>query len=179
MRRAVEILAGIYERNRHPAAPPPCDKPIVLFNETIALDVNTTTREDVEKKLGIAFSYPARGWHTYCVRGDDAKRQFLSLFYSEKQLVSAELYYPKSDRAPKLEPVDLRFRLVPGELSLGQTMSGLPEHFGQLSALAEAVGTYGEMLSAEFPGGVAHAMGNDGRIERLALYALRSDRKDA
>lgn len=179
MSRAVEILAALYERNRHPAPPPPSEKPILLFNESISLDVNATTRDDAEKQLGIAFSYPARGWHTYCVRGDDSKRQFLSLFYSGKQLVSAELYYPKVDRAPKLEPVDLRFRFVPGEIALGQSMNVLPEHFGRISALAEAIGTYGEMLGAEFPGGVAYAMGNAGRIERLALYALRTGRQSA
>lgn len=177
MLRAVEILAGLYERNRKidETPPPPAEKPIVLFNESIALDVNSTTRAGVEKTLGIAFAYPARGWHTYCVRGDDSRRQFLSLFYSEGRLISAELYYPKADRAPKLEPVDLRFRFVPGELSLGQTMTALPEYFGRISALAESVGAYAEMLEAQFPGGVAYAMGNEGRIERLALYVLRSD----
>ena len=176
MLRAVEILANLYERNRASAElPPPYDKPIVLFNESIALDVNSTTQKDVEKRLGIGFSYPAHGWHTYCVRGAGGKREFLSVFYSDGLLASAELYYPKADRAPKLEPVDLRFRFVPGELALGQAMSVLPEHFGRFSALAEAFGAYSDMMEARFPGGVAYVMGNDGRVERLALYVFRSD----
>lgn len=177
MLRAVEILAGLYERNRNAeeVPPPPSDKPIVLFNETIALDVNSTTRADVEKKLGIGLAYPANGWHTYCVRGSDRKREFLSLFYSEGRLAAAELYYPKVERSPKLEPVDLQFRFAPGELTLGQTMAGLPEHFGRISSLAEALGAYDEMLVAQFPGGVAYIMGNEGRAERLAIYVLRED----
>ena len=69
MRRAVEILAGLYERNKAPELPrAPFDRPVVLFNESIALDVNLTTQKEVEKRLGIGFAYPARGWHTYCVR---------------------------------------------------------------------------------------------------------------
>ena len=177
MLRAVDILAGIYERNRkvEDTPPPPADKPIVLFNESIALDVNSTTRTEVEKRLGIGFSYPAKGWHTYCVRGADRNRQFLSLFYSDGRLASAELYYPKVERAPKLEAVDLQFRFVPGEIALGQTMAALPEHFGRISSLAEALGAYSDMLGARFPGGAAYLMGNDGRVERLAIYILRSD----
>ncbi|HEV7180201.1 MAG TPA: hypothetical protein VGN11_10020 [Candidatus Baltobacteraceae bacterium] len=178
MLRAVEILAGIYERTapREDDVPAPAsDKPIVLFNETIALDVNATVRADVERHLGTAFSYPARGWHTYCVRGGDGKRQFLSLFYSAGKLASAELYYPKVDRAPKLEPVDLRFRFSPGEVALGEGFAKLSHYFRRLSALAESLGAYAEMFEANFPGGAAYAMGNAGSIERLAIYVLRND----
>ncbi|MEO9170741.1 MAG: hypothetical protein ABI282_02760 [Candidatus Baltobacteraceae bacterium] len=175
MRRAVEILAAIYERANKTAdvRPPPADKPILLFNESIALDVNTTTREDVRKALGVAFSYPAQGWHTYCVRGAGGKREFLSLFFSENDLISGELYYPKVERAPKLESVDLRFRFSPGELALGSAFTSLPEYFSRFSRAAEEMGAYREMFEARFPGGAAYAMGNGGLIERLALYALR------
>ena len=177
MLRAVEILAGLYERNRKPesVALPAAEKPIVLFNESIAFETNVTTRERVEKKLGIGFSYPARGWHTYCVRGADGKREFLSAFYHDGTLISAELYYPKVDRAPRLEPLDLRFRFVPGELSLGASLTALPEHFGRISEAVEAMGAYGEMFGARFPGGSAYVMGNGGRIERLALYILKDE----
>ena len=177
MLRAVEILAGIYERNRKPPSelPPISDKPIVLFNESIALETGVTTRERVERALGIGFSYPARGWHTYCVRGAGGKREFLSIFYHDRSLISAELYYPKVDRAPRLEPLDLPFRFVPGELSLGQSITTLPEHFGRISEAAEAMGAYGEMFGARFPGGSAYVMGNGGRIERLAIYVLSDE----
>jgi len=175
MQRAVEILASIYERQHKTddVPPPPVDKPIVLFSETIAFDVTRTHRHDVERALGIAFAYPTRGWHTYCVRGPGGARLFASLLYSEDALVAAELYLPKVDRAPKLEPRDLTFRFVPGEIAVGKPVTSLPEHFGRISALAETFGAYKEMFEARFPGGSAYAMGNDGSLERLAIYALR------
>ncbi|MDQ2865688.1 MAG: hypothetical protein M3R51_05630 [Candidatus Eremiobacteraeota bacterium] len=175
MQRAVEILAGLYERTKGAprGLPEAFDKPIALFNESLALDVTKTTRRDVQRQLGIAFQYPAAGWHTYCVRGSRNKREFLSVFYSRDSLVSAELYYPRVDRAPKLEPVDLYFRLSPGEFSLGSPFTGLPEHFGRFSQAGETLGAYREMFEARFPGGVAYAMGNEGVAERLAIYVLR------
>ncbi len=179
MQRAVEILANIYERRQKTtdAPPPPADKPIVLFSETISFDVTRTKREDVERALGVAFAYPARGWHTYCVRGSEASRLFASLFYSGGSLLAAELYVPKVERAPRLEPRDLQFRFVPGEIAVGKPVTSLPEHFGRISALAEKLGAYQEMFEARFPGGTAYAMGNGGTIERLALYGLRQTRE--
>lgn len=177
MQRAVEILANIYERNQKTSdvPPPPVDKPIVLFSEAIAFDVTKTTREEVERALGTAFAYPARGWHTYCVRGLEGARLFASLFYSQKILAAAELYVPKVDRAPRLEPRDISFRFVPGEIAVGKPVTSLPEHYGRISALAEQFGAYKEMFGARFPGGSAYAMGNDGIIERLAIYTLREN----
>ncbi len=175
MQRAVEILANIYERQHKidNAPPPPSDKPILMFSEKLALDVNTTMRADVEKQLGVGFSYPARGWHTYGVRGRDGARLLLSLFYSEKQLASAELYLPKVDRAPKLEPQDAHYRFVPGEIEVGMQYTALPEHFGKMAGMPTRIGPYADMFEARFPGGAAYAMGNDGIIERLALYTLK------
>ncbi len=174
MQRAVDILAGIYERTQRDTAvpPPPADRPIVLFTETIAFDVTRTTKPEVERALGIAFSYPQRGWHTYCVRGDDGNRLFLSCFYSGERLASAELYAPKVDRAPKLAPRDLRLRFVPGEITIGQPVTVLPAYFGTAHGLPAKLGPYAEMFEARFPGGAAYAMGNAGVIERLAIYVL-------
>ena len=177
MQRAVEILANIYERNQaeqQSAPPPPADKPILLFSESLALDVNTTVKAEVEKHLGLAFSYPARGWHTYGVRSADGARLLLSIFYSQGRLASAELYLPKVDRAPKLEPQPLHFRIVPGEIEIGTMVTSLPEHFGKMHGMPTSLGPYAEMYEARFPGGAAYAMGNDGVIERLALYTLQA-----
>jgi hypothetical protein len=175
MQRAVEILASIYERNQklQNAPPPPADKPILMFSEKLALDVNGTSRKDVEKQLGIAFKYPAPGWHTYGVRGRDGERLLLSLFYSKQLLASAELYLPKVDRAPKLEPQDAHFRFVPGEIEVGMQITALPEHFGRMAGMPTRLGPYEEMFEARFPGGAAYAIGNAGIIERLALYTLK------
>jgi hypothetical protein len=173
MQRAVEILANIYERNRKQldAPPPPSDKPIVLFNETLQFAVGETTRKDVEKQFGVAFAYPAKGWHTYCVRGPKSERLFLSAFYSDGVLAAAELYAPQVDRAPNLQARALTFRFVPGEIAVGAPLTTLPEHFGRMPVPSN-FGPYAEMFEARFPGGAAYAMGNDGAIERLALYVL-------
>lgn len=181
MTRAVEILAQIYERQRKAAEVPPVpfDRVVVVFNETIAFDVTKTTRRDVERALGIAYSYPARGWHTYCVRGANGSREFVSLFYespahARSALVSAELYLPKVDRAPSLEPRNLGgFRLVPGEIAIGAQLTSLPENFARIEKPA-GFGAYDDIFEARFPGGSAYAMGNAGAIERLAIYALRA-----
>jgi len=174
MLRAVEILANIYERARkaEDVPPPPSDVPIVLFSEAVALRVGATTRAEVEKALGIAFSYPARGWHTYCVKGTRGERLFASIFYSDKVMSAAELYVPKVDRAPNLTKRDLHFRLVPGEISVGMPVTSLPEHYGRIAGMPTGMGAYTDMFEARFPGGAAYAMGNEGTIERLAVYVL-------
>lgn len=102
MARAVEILANLYQKRAPEAAhfAPLCEHPIVLFDESIALSVGSTIRAGVERTLGIAFSYPARGWHTYAVGG--SSRHFLSLFYKETVLAAEEQYVPRSARAPNL-----------------------------------------------------------------------------
>ena len=175
MQRAVEILANIYERLYKPqeTAPPPSDKPILLFSEGLVLDVNTTTRVDVQRGLGMAFSYPSQGWHTYGVRGTNDARLLLSIFYSGEQLASAEIYVPKVERAPRLEPQDAHFRLVPGEIEVGAPATSLPGHFGRMQGMPTELGPYAEIFEARFPGGAAYAMGNDGLIERLAIYTLK------
>jgi hypothetical protein len=172
MQRAVEILAQVYETNRarRNVPPAPLDRPVVLANERLVFAVGTTTRAEVERAFGVAFAYPMRGWHTYAAR-EEGRRYFLSLFYSEQNLVALEYYLPKADRAPALAARDYGpFRLSPGDVALGAATSALDERY------VNAVGgpapvIYAEAYEARFPGGVAYVMGNDGRVERLGLYA--------
>ena len=178
MQRAVEILAQVYEanharRNARPApveGRAPLDRPVVLANERLVFALGTTTRAEVERAFGIAFAYPMRGWHTYAAR-EDGQRYFLSLFYSEQKLIALEYYVPKTDGAPSLAARDYgAFRLSPGEVALGVATSALDERY------VDAIGgpapvVYAEAYEARFPGGVAYVMGNDGRVERLGLYA--------
>ncbi|MGZ3495970.1 MAG: hypothetical protein ACXWNK_02030 [Vulcanimicrobiaceae bacterium] len=173
MLRAVEILAKIHERARSVpnVPPPPLARPIVLFNEQIAFEVGITKREQVERTLGVAFSYPARGWHTYAVAGPDRERRLLSAFYRDGMLLAAEFYVSRTDGAPGLAPRRLgSFRFVPGELELGSNSSSIPEHF------VPAVGgpgpvVFDQAFEARFANGVAYAMARKGTIERLALYS--------
>lgn len=180
MRRAVEILAQVYEagRARPNVAPAPLDRPVVLANEHLAFALGTTTRADVERAFGVAFSYPMRGWHTYAAR-EDGRRYFLSVFYADGALLARakgallalEYYVPKADRAPGLAARDYgAFRLSPGDVALGAATASLDERY------VTAVGgpapvVYAQAFEARFPGGVAYVMGNNGRIERLGLYA--------
>ncbi|MEO6913024.1 MAG: hypothetical protein ABI182_03260, partial [Candidatus Baltobacteraceae bacterium] len=168
MLRAVEILAKIHERARaQPNVPPrPIDRPIVLFNETYSFAIGQSTRPEVERAFGVAFSYPSRGWHTYAVAGANRERHLLSAFYKNDRLVAAELYVPTTDRTPPLAPRNLNFRFVPGELHLGMAVTAIGEDF------VDAIGgpgpvVYDQAFEARFPGGVAYAMAKKGRIERL------------
>ncbi len=166
MVRAVEILARIAEGKRPEyAPPPPIDRPMLFFSETIGFEIGVTTREKAERALGIAFSYPTRGWHTYAVNG--AQRAFLSAFYKDALLVACELYMPRGDHAPSLAPRALTMRLVPGEIVLGATTAALTEAFVRVPSKAAA---FDETFEARFPGGVAYAMTRKGAIDRFALY---------
>lgn len=165
MVRAVEILARMAEGKRPEyAPPPPIDRPMLFFSEEIAFEIGATNRSDVERAIDIAFSYPARGWHTYA---GGPKHALLSAFYKDDLLVAVELYMPRSDRAPNLAARPATFRLVPGELMLGLAPSALPESFVRVPT---APGTFDETYEGWFPGGVAYAMARAGAIERFALY---------
>lgn len=178
MMRAVEILANIHERQYTQAnvPPPPLDRPVVLFNETCAIAIGAS-EEGVRAKLGWGYAYPARGWHTYAIAGDSGERLLLSLFYKNHALIAAELYIPKTDRTPNLEPRRLgAFRFTPGEIRVGMPVTSIPASF------VSAVGgpgpvVYDAAFEARFPGGVAYAMGKSGVVERLALYTQDGARR--
>ena len=172
MLRAVELLAQMHERARQMPNVPPSklDRPIVLHSTTFSFEIGKTQRSAVERTLGIAFSYPARGWHTYASK-EDGKTCLLSAFYKDGTLVAAELYLPRSDRAPSLAPRDFGgFRLEPGGAAIGMRVEALPAVLTPASGGPGKV-VYDEAFEARFEGGVAYAMARKGVIERLALYA--------
>jgi hypothetical protein len=184
MERAVEILARVYEagRARSNVSPAPLDAPVVLANERLVLALATTTRREVERAFGVAFSYPLRGWHTYAAR-EQGRRNFLSVFYAGKgsaepgaepgrsTLVALEYYVPKIDRAPGLAARDYgTFRLAPGDVTLGTRTTAL-DHRYVTAVGGPAPVVYAEAFEARWEGGVAYVMGNGGIVERLGLYA--------
>jgi hypothetical protein len=172
MMRAVEILARMHERMRHESIPPPppIDRPVELHSQRIVLHVTRTQRREVERELGIGFSYPARGWHTYATK-EQGQRCLLSAFYKNGVLVAAEVYVPRGPHAPPLEARDLGgFRLEPGSISIGMQSSAVPQTYTQaLGGPGKVV--FDQAFEARFPGGVAYAMASKGIIERLTLYA--------
>ena len=172
MLRAVEVLAQMHERARRKTNQPPAplDRPVVLQCERLTLEFGKTNRANIERELGVAFSYPARGWHTYATK-EGSQRCLLSLFYRNSGLVAAELYVPRNENGPNLEPRNLGgFRLEPGGISIGMNADAISEIFtAAIGGPGKVV--YDRAVEARFPGGVAYAMARKGTIERLALYA--------
>jgi hypothetical protein len=171
--RAVEILASLVEKRERRAAEPPVasDRPILLFNERYAFALATSTRKAVERELGTGFAFPAPGWHSYGVRGPAGERLLLSVIYKDERLVGVEHYLPKMKSSPALEPRGLgAFRFVPGEIGIGTALSAIRPPFSPAER-GPAHLVYAEAYEAHFAGGLAYAMGNDGRVERLVIYA--------
>lgn len=175
MLRAVEILASIAEKRltQPNVPPPPIDVPVILFNENIRFAIGTTTRSEVAKALGTGFAFPSKGWETYGIRQGN-ERALLSSFYRADKLIAVEFFIPRTKNAPTLAPRDLgEFRLIPGEVKLGTAVVSLDERFvTAVGGPGSAVYTYSYEL--RFPGGVAYAMGNKGKIERMVLYAAET-----
>jgi hypothetical protein len=172
MLRAIEILARMHDRARKkPNTPPaPIERPVVLQSERLTLRVSATKRVEVERELGIGFSYPARGWHTYASK-EGAQRCLLSLFYKSGTLLAAELYVPRGPHAPNLQARDLGgFRLEPGGVHVGMQTSIMPEPFTPAIGGPGKV-VYDSAFEARFPAGVAYAMASKGTIERMTIYA--------
>lgn len=172
MLRAVEILAQMHARGRNtPNKPPaPIDRPVLLQCDRLTLQVAKTPRVDVERALGIGFSYPARGWHSYA-SNESGTRCLLSAFYKSGILLAVELYVPRGPNAPNLDARNLGgFRMEPGGVRIGMMANAMPAPF------TPAVGgpgkvVYDSAFEARFTGGVAYAMASKGIVERLTLYA--------
>lgn len=175
MVRAVEIMAQFIEQQigKPPVPPAPIDRPVILFNENIAFELDKTTRSEVERALGSGFAYPARGFHSYGLR-HDGKPAFISAFYKDDVLIGVEHYYVRAKDAPSLAPRAIgTFRLIPGEISLGMAMTKLSDEFvPAIGGPSPAI--YGHRYEVRFPAGVAYVMGNNARVERLVLYADHS-----
>lgn len=172
MLRAVEILARMHERARQtPNTPPPLlDRDVVLQSERITFILGKTRRKDVEREIGVAFSYPVKGWHTYASR-ERAGTCLLSAFYKNELLVAVELYVPRGNLTPQLSPRDFGgFRLEPGSVEIGKLTADVSPLFTPASGGPGTV-VYDRAFEARYSGGVAYAMARKGVIERLALYS--------
>lgn len=143
---------------------------VVLRSEPLTFALNETTRAQVERALGLAFCYPGLGWHTYATR-EGERRSLLSAFYAKGMLIAVELYVPRSEGAPDLDPLDLGgFSLEPGGARIGMGIERIGEPFAAATNTLRPI-VYEHVFEARFTGGLAYAMGREGVIERLALYA--------
>ena len=173
MVRAVEILAQIAEKQMASAhaLPPPIDVPIVLFNEHIMFVTGKTRRDAVIAALGPGYAYPAKGWETYAMRESNA-RYLLSALYREDVLAGVDYYLPKGNSVPELAARNFgEFRLVPGQLAIGNDMTQLDQRFVPVAQGPDAR-TYSHAFEVRYPGGVAYAQGTGGFIQRLVLYTV-------
>lgn len=149
-------------------------EPIRLTNGRLTFEVGTTTRRTLERLVKPPITYPGPGWQTWTVAGSRTEIWILSAFYRNDLLVAVEHYLPKTDRLPKYAPrITGGFRFVPGEISLGGRMMGLPGYFAPAAPGGGTVGAvvFQQLFSARWAAGIALISGNDARIERLALYA--------
>ena len=135
--------------------------------------VGETKRRDCEIKLGPGVGYPAAGWHTWTVTGTKDATWLLSAFFRNGGLIAVEYYVAKTGTVPKYAPRSRGvFTVQPGDVGLGQTTRTLGREFVASSGRAGGVGSivYQQAFEARWAGGVALISGNDGRIERIALY---------
>lgn len=152
MLRAVELLEQMHRaQRRRPAAAETLAEPARLHSPRISFCVGDTTRTQVERELGVAFSYPARGWHTYATR-ESGTRCFASLFYKSEVLIAAEIYVPAVQHAPALAAADFGgFELLPRGVRIGMDAS--------------------RAFEAQFPGGAVYVKARSSSIDRIAIYA--------
>jgi hypothetical protein len=159
------------------AAPPPApvlSEPIRLTDGRLIFEVGANIRKDVEKRLRPPISYPVPGWQTWTVAGPHDETWILSAFFRDQMLVAMEHYVAKTNRLPKYAPkISGGFRLIPDEISLGGKTTNLPAHFVPGAAAIGTVNSvvFQQLFAARWSTGVALVAGNDGRIERIALYA--------
>ncbi len=147
-------LVGRIAKRRRTSARVTLSEPLRLVHGTTVFAVGETKRRDCEIKLGPGVAYPAAGWHTWTVTAIAGDTWLLSAFFRTGTLIAVEYYVAKTGSVPKYAP---RARGTA---------------FAASNARAGSVGSvvYQQAFEARWDGGVALISGNDGRVERIALY---------
>jgi hypothetical protein len=148
--------------------------PLRLQCGSLEFLVGFTTRRAIESRLGPAVEYPGPGWRTWAAAGNRGDCWILSAIYRGTVLIGIEHYVAKTTNLPRdTPPANGLYTLMPGDVALGNRISGVPDRFrpvGGKHGGAQAI-VFQQILEARWPHGVAFICGNDGRVERLALYA--------
>src|SRR5271154_189612 len=170
------MLAGLFGKKKRPAAaaPKPVAPPMTLDSVLLSFVPGFTTRRAIERRMGPAIQYPAPGWKTWAAAGTRNQRCVLSAIYRGQVLIGIEHYIAKTDLLPRdTPPANGVFIMQPGDIALGNRIAALPEYF--ISAAGKDGGArsmvYQHAYQARWQHGIAIISGNDGRIERIALYA--------
>jgi hypothetical protein len=148
--------------------------PMHLASDRVSFMVGLTTRAAIEGRLGPAIEYPARGWRTWASAGLRGDVWLLSAIYRGHVLIGVEHYVGKAESLPRLAPpANGIYKLVPGNIGIGDRITALPNRFD--SAAGREGGprsiVYQHAYQTRRPHGIAIVGGNDGRIERIAIYA--------
>ncbi|HEV8021094.1 MAG TPA: hypothetical protein VGP41_07510 [Candidatus Lustribacter sp.] len=171
------MLAGLFGKKKRAAAAPapkPIAPPMTLESDLLSFVPGFTTRRAIERRMGPAIQYPAPGWKTWAAAGTRNQRWVLSAIYRGQVLIGIEHYIAKTDLLPRdTPPANGVFVVQPGDIALGNRIAGLPEYFisaaGKDGSARSMV--YQHAFQARWQHGIAIISGNDGRIERIALYA--------
>jgi len=155
-------------------APKPVAPPMTVDSGLLTFVPGFTTRRAIERRMGPAIQYPAPGWRTWAAAGTRNQRWILSAIYRGQVLIGIEHYIAKTENLPRdTPPANGVFKLQPGDIGLGDRIATLPEYF--VSAAGKDGGArslvYQHAFQARWKHGIAIISGNDGRIERFALYA--------
>jgi hypothetical protein len=174
------MLRGVFKKKKAVSAAVPVSmadwsEPYRLQCGPLEFHVGFTTRRAIESRLGPAVEYPAPGWRTWAAAGSrEGEYWILSAIYRGLVLIGVEHYLTKTANVPRdTPPANGIYTLMPGEINLGNTTKSLPTRFlkqpGKSGGVQAIV--YQEAFQARWPHGIALISGNDGRIERIGLYA--------
>jgi len=170
------MLTGLFGKKKQPVAAPakPVAPPMTLESELLSFVPGFTTRRAIERRMGPAIEYPAPGWRTWAAAGLRNQRWVLSAIYRGQVLIGIEHYVAKTENLPRdTPPANGIFKVQPGDIGIGNRVASLPEYF--ISAAGKDGGArslvYQHAYQARWQHGIAIISGNDGRVERIALYA--------
>jgi hypothetical protein len=171
------MLGGLFKKKPAPAPPPEpvvSTEPLTLVSDSLTFLVGFTTRRAIERRMGPAVEYPAPGWKTWAAAGLRNERWILSAIYRGQVLIGIEHYVAKTENLPRFTPpANGIFKLMPGDIGIHSSIKDLGERF--VSAAGKEGGprsiVYQHAYQARWPHGVAIISGNNGRVERIALYA--------
>jgi hypothetical protein len=170
------MFGGLFKKKPAPVAVPEpvSTEPITLASDQLVFLVGFTTRRAIERRMGPAVEYPAPGWKTWVAAGLRGERWILSAIYRGQVLIGIEHYLAKTENLPRLTPpANGIFKMQPGNIGIGTPVERLPKRFisagGKDGSVRSIV--YQNAFQARWPHGVAIISGNDGRVERIALYA--------
>jgi hypothetical protein len=170
-------MRGMFRKKAVTAPSPiiaPSTEPLRLKCGSLEFLVGFTTRRAIETRLGPAVEYPAPGWRTWAAAGNRGDCWILSAIYRGHVLIGVEHYVAKTENLPRdTPPANGLYTLVPGDVQIGMPIKQLPDRFRSLPGAEGSARSivFQQAYEARWPHGIAFVCGNNGRIERLALYA--------